>query len=58
LVLIKGKKPYFSAISNKKIQRAIEFFDHNLSIQRGSSPKKTNRVIFVRNQGNRANAVR
>ncbi|GHB81475.1 hypothetical protein [Persicitalea jodogahamensis] len=41
LVDLKNKKPYFSAVKNNKIQRAIEFYDHNLRVQKGgcSQPK-------------------
>jgi hypothetical protein len=38
LVNLKKGKPYFSAVHNRKIQRAIEFFDHNVQLQRGFSP--------------------
>lgn len=50
LVLQKNRKPYFSAMSNKKIFRAIEFFDHNLSLQKGRVRKKVSRVQFERNR--------
>lgn len=35
LVDLRDRKPYFSAIRNVKIQRAIEFYDHNLRLQSG-----------------------
>ena len=35
LVDLRNKKPYFSAIKNNKIHRAIEFYDHNLRLQNG-----------------------
>ncbi|MPR36506.1 hypothetical protein [Salmonirosea aquatica] len=38
LVNYKKGKPYFSAVQNRRIQRALEFFDHNMRIQRGFSP--------------------
>ena len=38
LVDSKNKKPYFSAIKNNRIQRAIEFYDHNLRLQNGVNP--------------------
>lgn len=50
LVLQKDKKPYFSAVSNKKICRALEFFEHNLDLQNGIVGKKTARVQFVKNR--------
>lgn len=34
LVEAKRGKPYFSAIHNHRIQRALEFFDHNLRLQK------------------------
>ena len=33
LVKKSGKKPYFIAIKRKNVERAIEFFDHNLKLQ-------------------------
>ena len=48
LVVSKGKKPYFSAISSKKVHRALEFFEHNLNIQKGIAPRKKNRVVFTK----------
>lgn len=49
LVDVKNKKPYFSAVQNKRIQRAIEFFDHNLLVQQGMTkhrrPKEKLQVI-------------
>lgn len=35
LVDLRNKKPYFSAVKNSNIQRAIEFYDHNLRLQNG-----------------------
>lgn len=49
LVLQKDKRPYYSAVSNRKIYRALEFFEHNLDLQNGTVSKKPNRVQFVRN---------
>ncbi|WP_373513078.1 hypothetical protein [Persicitalea sp.] len=41
LVDLRNKRPYFSAIKNHEIKRAIEFYDHNLRLQNGldSCPK-------------------
>lgn len=53
LVDLKKKKPYFSAIKNNKIQRAIEFYDHNLRLQNGeiSCPEPgTKTVLFQPNR--------
>jgi hypothetical protein len=48
LVAQKNKKSYFSAVSSRRIFRALEFFEHNLELQNGVA-KKANRVQFVRN---------
>ncbi len=49
LVNFKKGKPYFSAVENRRIQRAIEFFDHNVRIQRGYPlPSGSVRGIFGR----------
>lgn len=52
LVDLSNKKPYFSAIKNDKIQRAIEFYEHNLRLQNGevSCPRAdTKTIIFQPN---------
>ena len=35
LVQKNGRRPYFLTINKNKVQRAIEFFDHNIQVQRG-----------------------
>lgn len=40
LVEGKNRKPYFSAVSNKGILRAVEFFDYNLELQNGDFSNK------------------
>jgi len=35
LVNKKGKRPYFIAKNSKSVQRAIEFFEYNLKVQKG-----------------------
>ncbi|MEA5457408.1 hypothetical protein VB796_00055 [Arcicella sp. LKC2W] len=35
LIQKNGRRPYFLTINKNKVQRAIEFFDHNLQIQKG-----------------------
>lgn len=41
LVNVKKGKPYFSAVQNRRIHRALEFFDHNMRVQRSlSTPVK------------------
>jgi hypothetical protein len=35
LIQKNGRRPYFLSINKNKVQRAIEFFDHNLQIQKG-----------------------
>lgn len=49
LVNLRTKKPYFSAIKNNKIQRAIEFYNHNLRLQKGvdSCPKIGAKTVIV-----------
>ncbi|GAB2772493.1 hypothetical protein GCM10027275_14230 [Rhabdobacter roseus] len=43
LIETRGKRPYFSALRSKKVPRALEFFEHNLLVQRGENPEKTKR---------------
>jgi hypothetical protein len=50
LVDVKDKQPYFSALRSTRIQRAIEFFDHNLLVQRG--------VNSVRSSGSKQHQIR
>ena len=35
LVQKNGRRPYFLTINKNKVQRAVEFFDHNLQVQKG-----------------------
>ncbi len=35
LVLRNGRQPYFLSLNHHKIQRALEFFDHNIQVQQG-----------------------
>ncbi|TDB67079.1 hypothetical protein [Arundinibacter roseus] len=51
LIQQKDKKPYFSAVKNYRIFRAIEFFEHNLSLQKGlvRRRKGKDKVLFIRN---------
>ena len=35
LVQKNGRRPYFLTINKYKVQRAIEFFDHNIQVQKG-----------------------
>jgi len=35
LVQKNGRRPYFLTINKNKVQRAIEYFDHNIQIQKG-----------------------
>lgn len=41
LVKKSGKKPYFIALKRKNVERAIEFFDHNLKLQSAEVPNIT-----------------
>lgn len=51
LVNIKKGKPYFCAVQNLRIQRAIEFFEHNVRIQRGFSLASGGTVGRTYNRG-------
>ncbi|MDZ7897579.1 MAG: hypothetical protein U5N85_06070 [Arcicella sp.] len=47
LIQKNGRRPYFLTINKNKVQRAIEFYDHNLQIQKGLKvEKKQPKVIF------------
>lgn len=48
LVDLRDKKPYFSAIKNSNIQRAIEFYDHNIQLQNGKTchPKVGSQTVI------------
>lgn len=47
LIQKNGRQPYFLTINKKKVQRAIEFFEHNLQIQKGLKTEcKTKKVTF------------
>lgn len=52
LVDVKKRKPFFSAVRNNSILRAIEFFDYNLGIQQGKNLllKPKVKVSVVRRQ--------
>ena len=45
LVQKNGRRPYFLTINKNKVQRAIEFFDHNLQVQKGLKLEQTARNI-------------
>jgi hypothetical protein len=47
LVQKNGRRPYFLTINKNKVQRAIEFFDHNLQVQKGLKlAQKAKKVTF------------
>ena len=49
LVLRNGRQPYFIAKNKKNVQKALEFFDYNLQIQKGQNPLQNRvkrKVIF------------
>jgi hypothetical protein len=50
LVDVKNRRPFFSAVRNHSISRALEFFDYNLQVQKGICPKKKvrDKAIFIR----------
>ncbi|MCU0469855.1 MAG: hypothetical protein MUF58_14770 [Arcicella sp.] len=46
LIQKNGRRPYFLTINKNKVQRAIEFFEHNLQIQKGIKSEKPKKVTF------------
>lgn len=40
LIQKNGRRPYFLTINKNKVQRAIEFYDHNIQIQKGLKVEK------------------
>jgi|GEM_PF-717055 len=49
LVQKNGKRPYFLTINKNKVQRAVEYFDHNIQIQKGLKlEQKAKRITFER----------
>lgn len=53
LIKKEGKKPYFVAAQRKCLERALEFFEHNLRLQQGKedcSAKKVRKVVRVRSK--------
>lgn len=47
LIQKNGRRPYFLTINKNKVQRAIEFYDHNLQIQKGLKvEKKQSKLTF------------
>ncbi|MEA5139878.1 hypothetical protein [Arcicella rigui] len=47
LIQKNGRQPYFLTINKHKVQRAIEFFEHNLQIQKGlKTDVKPKKVTF------------
>lgn len=55
LIKKEGKRPYFVAAQRKCLERAIEFFEHNLRVQQGLETcpvKKTARLVKVRKTKN------
>lgn len=50
LVNVKNRRPFFSAVRNHSITRALEFFDYNLQVQKGIYPKRRmkDKAIFIR----------
>jgi hypothetical protein len=51
LIQRNGRQPYFLAINRRNLQKALEFFDHNLSVQRGTKPERAKKkVLFERNK--------
>lgn len=49
LVQKNGRRPYFLTINKNKVHRAIEFFDHNLQVQKGLKlEQKARKITFER----------
>ncbi len=49
LVQKNGRRPYFLTINKNKVHRAIEFFEHNLQVQKGLKlEQKARKVTFER----------
>jgi hypothetical protein len=47
LVQKNGRRPYFLTINKSKVQRAIEFFDHNIQVQKGMKlQQKVKNITF------------
>ncbi len=47
LIQKNGRQPYFLTINKNKVQRAIEFFDHNIQVQKGLKlEQKAKRIKF------------
>jgi hypothetical protein len=47
LIQKNGRRPYFLTINKNKVQRAIEFFDHNLQVQKGLKlEQKAKKITF------------
>jgi hypothetical protein len=56
LVQKNGKQPYFITLNRKKVMRAIEFFDHNLKVQKGTcSEQKIKKVSFEKKKNSTEN---
>lgn len=48
LVRNQQRRPYFVAVSNRDIRRAVEFFEHNLGVQTGVEPAKKKAVVRIK----------
>jgi hypothetical protein len=47
LISRNGRQPYFTAINRSNVQKALEFFEYNLQIQKGIKPDRSKKkVIF------------
>ena len=50
-----GRRPYFLTINKNKVIRAIEFFDHNLQVQKGLKlEQKAKSITFEKNKKEKA----
>lgn len=49
LVQRRGRSPYFLALKQQNVQRALEFFDHNVNVERGTCEKpKVKKVLKIK----------
>ncbi|PMD98825.1 hypothetical protein BWI97_03150 [Siphonobacter sp. BAB-5405] len=50
LVQTPGKQPYLVAVNQRTLHRALEFYDHNLTVQNGEckAPRPSRRVVKER----------
>jgi hypothetical protein len=45
LIQKQGMKPYFITIKKEKVMRALEFFDHNIEVEKGIIIKRKKKTV-------------